>query len=410
MARHRAPVSDLAREAGLELDEALLILMEAGFSVEENDCTISKKWMSRARSALALPRRPDHALRCDVAALARRASLQESDVREALFRAGLLKKRRLKRLPRDLLGRGEIALGLVKVGRAEVRGRDSIENGTSGLTEHLGSPTLTRRELLKARRDWPTIGPTQPLTYLAPADVKEIHWVLVDDFRKSKDPIDPPGVRADALLEAAAHRPRTSLGRVDKYPSVAMAGGSLMHSLVLDHPFHNGNKRTALVSLLVFLDKNGWVLTSDQDAIYDLLLRLADHRVVDAPTREASLADREFLKIAEWLQGNIRRVRLGEYPLQFRQLRAILLGCGCTMEHPRGVGNRMNISRGKLHTQVGYRNEGGDVDRNAIHKVRKDLALDEEHGFDSDIFYNQGPRIPEFINKYRRVLDRLAKD
>ena len=75
----------------------------------------------------------------------------------------------------------------------------------------------------------------------------------------------------------------------------------------------------------------------------------------------------------------------------------------------RGAGNRANVYRGKLQCQIGYRNEGSDVSRRSIHKLRKDLQLDEEHGCDSDIFYNSGPRIPLFINRYRKVLNRLAK-
>ena len=111
----------------------------------------------------------------------------------------------------------------------------------------------------KRREPRPTIiGKEQPIDYLTAGDIAKIHWVLVDDFSQSKDPIDPPGVRSQGLLESAAHRPRTALGTTDKYPTVAMAGAALLHSIVLNHAFHNGNKRTALVSTLVFTDRNGY--------------------------------------------------------------------------------------------------------------------------------------------------------
>jgi hypothetical protein len=161
--------------------------------------------------------------------------------------------------------------------------------------------------------------------------------------------------------------------------------------------------------MLVFLDKNDWILTVEEGELYDLLLHLADHKLVSRDGDILVGADAEALYLAAWLQSRIRRVVRREHPLQFRQLRAILTTYGCTFEHPPGRGNRINIRRGSIQTQVYYRNEGEDVEKNTIQKVRKDLELDEEYGYDSDIFYNRGPRIPEFINKYRKLLDRLAK-
>jgi hypothetical protein len=161
--------------------------------------------------------------------------------------------------------------------------------------------------------------------------------------------------------------------------------------------------------VLVFLDKNGWVLTCAHDEIYEILLQLADHKLTGRDGETVAEPDAEVLHLALWLQGRVRRVIRGERLLQFRQLRAILATYGCTFEHAASRGNRINIRRGAKQTQVYYRNEGEDVEKNTILKIRKDLELDEEHGYDSDIFYNRGPRIHDFINKYRKLLDRLAR-
>ena len=58
---------------------------------------------------------------------------------------------------------------------------------------------------------------------------------------------------------------------------------------------------------------------------------------------------------------------------------------------------------------MGYRSEGTDLEINAVKKVRRDLQLDEENGYPSDIFYRQDEKVPEFINGYRTLLRRLAK-
>lgn len=58
---------------------------------------------------------------------------------------------------------------------------------------------------------WPTVGqPTDRLLAITPDQVEQIHWILVEDFKKSKDPIEPPGVRSRDLLESAVHRTQNS--------------------------------------------------------------------------------------------------------------------------------------------------------------------------------------------------------
>ena len=43
-------------------------------------------------------------------------------------------------------------------------------------------------------------------------------------------------------------RPQTGLGTIDKYPTIEQKAAALLHSLIKNHAFHNGNKRTALVA------------------------------------------------------------------------------------------------------------------------------------------------------------------
>ena len=266
-----------------------------------------------------------------------------------------------------------------------------------------------RRRRQQAREsDWKIVGRPEPLIHLTPGDLEAIHYILVDDFRKSRDPIDPPGVRDRKLLESAAFRPHTAIGETEKYPTVAMAAAALFHAVVHDHAFFNGNKRTALVALLVFLDKNGYILSASQDELFDYVLAIARHRIlpdIQAPGTEFS--DRESIAISRWLQGRIRRVRSGELCIKFRELRRILTNYECRFDVvPKG---RINIIRNGRQTQTFYGGEGRDVWPEAIHRVRKDLGLTEDEGYDSDIFYNASPKIPDFIVKYRRALDRLAK-
>ena len=58
---------------------------------------------------------------------------------------------------------------------------------------------------------------------------------------------------------------------------------------------------------------------------------------------------------------------------------------------------------------MAFRNWGTDVEIEVMRKVRMDLELDEENGYDSDIFYNRDAKLPKFINDYRKLLGKLAR-
>jgi death-on-curing family protein len=266
-----------------------------------------------------------------------------------------------------------------------------------------------------------SIGHERDIRFLSVQEVEGVHMALVEDFAGDSDPIAPPGVRSQDLLASAVHRPSTALDGATKYPTVEMAAAAFLHALVHNHPFHNGNKRTALVAMLVFLDENGLVLTCDEDQLFKLVLQLAQHALAKGP--RAELADREVLAVAMWLKENSRWIEKGDRSIPWRRLQRILMDYQCTFDFPGG-GNRINISRSVtertrflgrlrmrvLRTQTFYGDQGREIDKNAVNKIRHDLHLDEEHGIDSSAFYDRSPISPsDFILRYRKTLKRLAR-
>jgi death-on-curing family protein len=415
MARTKVTVGELAAEAGIEDGLALMRLREAGLDVRDPMSELPKNRNSLARKALDLGGPTSSR---DVASLASRAGEDEEVVRGLLKSAGLIRNTDQSRIRREVLPRAEVLLGLREAPRSKT-GRSTLSIGPekqpSPMSEDQAGVAASRQQRPRkarisklARPSYRVVGKPEPLTYLSAGDVEAIHWHVVDEFSRSRDPVDPPGVRDPNLLESAVFRPHTSLGKILKYPTLSMSAAALFHSLVLNHPFHNGNKRTALVAVIVLLDKHGYTLLRAENQLYDFVLSLANHLLVDRNSLPAEqLADAEATIVAEWLQKGIHRVSKTEHIIRFDELRRILTTCGCTFGNPSGSGIR--ISRGPLQTQVFYRNEGTDVPQNTVHKIRKDLELDSEHGYDSDIFYNGGRKIDDFILKHRDVLARLAK-
>ena len=100
------------------------------------------------------------------------------------------------------------------------------------------------------------------------------------------------GVRDEGMLDSALARPQQRHAYGDPPPDLAELAASLAFGLARNHPFVDGNKRTAHVCYRVFLLLNGVELGADDEEKYVAMLRLA----------EGSLDEAEF---AAWLRPRI---------------------------------------------------------------------------------------------------------
>ncbi len=65
---------------------------------------------------------------------------------------------------------------------------------------------------------------------------------------------------------------------MDAYPTILDKATALFHSLIANHPFYDGNKRTAVLALDNFLLANGYLLNLTNDAMYKLAKRTATYK------------------------------------------------------------------------------------------------------------------------------------
>jgi len=102
-------------------------------------------------------------------------------------------------------------------------------------------------------------------------------YLTVDDVCRINEAEVGRGVPVDfGLLESAVLRPQSSAGGADAYPDLHSKAAALFHSLVRNHPFLDGNKRTAVLSLLVFYGLNGRRLAASDGDLVDLALATAE--------------------------------------------------------------------------------------------------------------------------------------
>jgi death-on-curing protein len=107
------------------------------------------------------------------------------------------------------------------------------------------------------------------MNYLTAEQILFLHSRLVDETGGSH------GVRELSLLLSAVGRPQASFGAQDLYPDVFFKAAALIDSLIRNHPFMDGNKRTGIAAAGVFLMRNGYRLCTSNAELEQLTLEVA---------------------------------------------------------------------------------------------------------------------------------------
>jgi death-on-curing family protein len=108
--------------------------------------------------------------------------------------------------------------------------------------------------------------------------VEYIHDEVVSRIWAGSDPTSKGELRDRGLLESALGRPFQSVFGEDAYPDVHQKATALFHSLIANHPFSDGNKRTAVLALYDFLLANGEVALFSIGEMYEIAIRMASYR------------------------------------------------------------------------------------------------------------------------------------
>lgn len=126
--------------------------------------------------------------------------------------------------------------------------------------------------------------------YISLDEVLAIHDDMVERYGGSF------GIRDLGLIQSAIARPQATFGGEDLYPTIIDKAAALFHSLIFNHAFADGNKRTSLTSTARFLYLNGYELKADQKELIDFPLRVeANHLDID--------------QIAKWLKEHTKKVK-----------------------------------------------------------------------------------------------------
>ena len=114
--------------------------------------------------------------------------------------------------------------------------------------------------------------------YLGVEDILDIHADQIERYGGSH------GVRDQAGLESAVARPQSGY-----YDNLVSEAAALWESLSQNHPFVDGNKRTAFASTHGFLFINGVEITADQDQTYEFIMDAFERQEMNFDTLETWL-------------------------------------------------------------------------------------------------------------------------
>lgn len=130
-----------------------------------------------------------------------------------------------------------------------------------------------------------------PNIQLTVEDIYELHRELEDAFVLSS------GVRDKNLLASAVNAPFQTFMGSDLYPFLYDKAAQLCYGIANNHPFTDGNKRTALHSMYVYLIINGFDITASQQEVETLIINVAAGNMTN-------------VELAQWLRRNTIEINI----------------------------------------------------------------------------------------------------
>lgn len=105
--------------------------------------------------------------------------------------------------------------------------------------------------------------------YLTVDEILRLHYEVVKDFGGSH------GIRDESRLQSVVQAPQQEIFGAEQYPSISEKAAVYLRNIISDHPFSDGNKRTAVAVTGIFLIRNGTRLTASPQELEDFAVQTA---------------------------------------------------------------------------------------------------------------------------------------
>ena len=113
----------------------------------------------------------------------------------------------------------------------------------------------------------------------------KMHNIAIQNFGGAN------GIRDLGNLRSALARPFQTFGGEDLYPTILEKAAAIGESLIMNHPFLDGNKRTGYLLMEALLRSEGYKISSSDDDLYNFVINISTGSI-------------SFEEILEWLKNN----------------------------------------------------------------------------------------------------------
>lgn len=265
------------------------------------------------------------------------------------------------------------------------------------------------------------IGLDDPYAGLNTMGIREVlraHFAILDYFAEETNGIGIGGIGVKDFnnLHSAMSRQDVGGGGQEKWPTMIEKCATLMYGLVMNHPFHDANKRTAFLTSLFFLKKHGRIPKISQRKFEDFLVDVVEG-VLPKHSRFNEFVDgkpdAEVRVIADFLRRNTRTENHRDFHITFGDLKQILQkhGFDLTLPSKNYVDIiKMGVNGGQDITlaQIGCPSMKKQVTAGAIKTVRRAIQMTAQDGWDSEAFFRDADPMSALIDTYKEPLKRLA--
>jgi len=190
---------------------------------------------------------------------------------------------------------------------------------------------------------------------------------------------------------------------------------TLLYGLVLNHPFHDANKRTGFLAAMTLLYRNGLVPKISEQQFEDFTVSVAEKKFRNLLKYKRSFEGQDqadVMYIAHFMRVSTRQADKKDYWITYRELDSILRRFGYELKNPKD--NRIDVvvtegvDVGKRVAHVGFQAWSKQAARGVIDTVRVATRLDVLNGVDSGAFFKGEEPIRNLMAKYYVPLERLA--
>jgi death-on-curing protein len=299
---------------------------------------------------------------------------------------------------------------------------------------------FVRKDIEQEYERWKKIvGPDDPYRSddtIGLNDVLAAHFLIVDYFAEKNYGIGGVGPRSLDLLHSALSRQFTGYGGVPKWRGVHEIASTLLFGLIMNHPFHDANKRTALLATLALLHRRKQIIELPQKKLDALVVAIAGGSLERYFEKDARHQERlqtlggqtnpdgAVYVVAEFLKRNTRHRDDSSPSVTYGELNRALKRHGFELRNPNG--NYINIVRVQPATaggfwgigakpehevyldQIGFPGWKDQVRRSALKTVRQATGLTTQNGCDTQVLFADAEPLSSLISEYAEPLKRLA--